>query len=40
MTDLEQALADVRAGHAERICTPGKWVVWRDESGVRVRVMP
>ena len=24
--------------HAQRICAPGQWVVWRDETGVRVEV--
>ena len=37
---MEQAVRDVLAGRAERICAPGQWVVWRDETGVRVRVMP
>ena len=35
---MEQAIRDVSAGRAERICAPGKWVVWRDETGVRVEV--
>ncbi len=30
---LEQAIADVDAGRAGRICAPGKWVVWRGENG-------
>jgi hypothetical protein len=30
---LEQALADVEAGPAERIAAPGKWRVWRGENG-------
>ena len=30
MTDLDQALVDVEAGRVERVCAPGKWVVWRD----------
>lgn len=36
---MEKAVREVSAGHAERICAPGQWVVWRDETGVRVRVM-
>lgn len=28
MTDLDEALADVEAGRVERVCAPGKWVVW------------
>lgn len=36
---MEQAIRDVAAGRAERICAPGQWVVWRDETGVRVKVL-
>jgi hypothetical protein len=35
---MEQAIRDVAAGHAQRICAPGQWVVWRDDAGVRVEV--
>lgn len=34
MSELEQAIADVRKGHAQRICSPGKWVVWREGAAV------
>ena len=27
---LEQAMADVENGRAARICSPGKWSVWRE----------
>ncbi len=30
MEGLEQAIADVRDGKAERICALGNWVVWRE----------
>jgi hypothetical protein len=36
---LKQAIKEVTAGHAERICAPGLWVVWRDETGVHTRIM-
>ena len=36
---IKQAIKEVTAGHAERICAPGLWVVWRDETGVHTRVM-
>ena len=26
----EQAIAAVENGAAERICSPGEWVVWRE----------
>lgn len=35
---MERAIRDVAAGHAQRICAPGLWVVWRDETGVRVEI--
>jgi hypothetical protein len=36
---MEQAIQDVEAGRAERICAPGQWVVWREDGRVCVRVM-
>lgn len=39
MMDLLRAMASVWLGRAERICAPGQWVVWRDETGERVEVM-
>ena len=27
---MERAIKEVEAGHGERICAPGLWVVWRD----------
>lgn len=36
--DILCAMASVWLGRAERICAPGQWVVWRDETGVRVEV--
>ena len=27
---MEDAIEDVASGHAERICEPGSWRVWRD----------
>jgi hypothetical protein len=35
---MERAIRDVAAGHVGRICAPGQWVVWRDETGVHVEV--
>lgn len=32
---LEQAIREVEAGHAQRICAPGKWRVWRDGDTVK-----
>lgn len=29
----------VIVGRAGRICAPGKWRVWRDETGLHVEVM-
>ena len=37
---MERAIKDVSAGHVQRVCAPGLWVVWRDDAGVHVRVMP
>lgn len=37
--EMEQAIKDVAAGHVERTCAPGLWVVWRNETGVHKRVM-
>lgn len=36
---MERAIKEVAAGHAERICAPGQWVVWREVDRVCVRVM-
>jgi hypothetical protein len=36
---MEKAIRDVSAGHAQRICSPGEWVVWRDGERVCVQVM-
>lgn len=33
---MEKAIRDVSAGRAERICAPGKWVVWREGDAVRL----
>lgn len=35
---LPEAIADVRAGHAQRIAAPGQWRVWRDGDAVRWEV--
>lgn len=32
-----EAIRDVKAGRSERICAPGRWVVWREGAGVRWR---
>lgn len=31
---MEQAVRDVLAGQAQRICAPGQWKVWREGSNV------
>jgi len=36
---MEQAIKDVQANRASRICAPGQWVVWRDGERVCVQVM-
>jgi hypothetical protein len=36
MTDLDQALRELGSEDGARICAPGQWVVWRDETGVHV----
>lgn len=30
----------VKRGHAQRICAPGKWVVWRDGETVKTKNLP
>jgi hypothetical protein len=35
----EEAIAAVSNGHAQRICAPGQWVVWRDGERVCVELM-
>ena len=35
---MEQAIRDVSAGHMERICAPGQWVVWREGDRVCVEI--
>jgi hypothetical protein len=37
--DLQAAIADVKAGHAERICSPGEWVVWREGDVVMSKLL-
>lgn len=38
--ELDEAIEAVEAGHAERICAPGQWVVWRDGNSVNVECKP
>ena len=33
--DIAKAIADVTAGHVQRICVPGQWRVWRDGDQVK-----
>ena len=35
---MEQAIRDVAAGHMERICAPGLWLVWREGERVCVEI--
>lgn len=30
----------VRLGHAERICAPGQWVVWREGEVIMSKDLP
>lgn len=30
----------VLMGRASRVCAPGRWVVWRDDTGLHVEVKP
>jgi len=39
MTDMLEAIAAVKAGHAQRICAPAKWRVWREGEHVRFEVL-
>jgi hypothetical protein len=36
---MQSALAEVRAGHAQRICVPGKWRVWREGDKVKHEIL-
>lgn len=38
MDGLEEAVASVLAGREERVCVPGKWVVWREGDWVKVEI--
>lgn len=35
---LDQAIADVTAHKAQRICAPGQWRVWREGSIVKSEI--
>ena len=36
---LDQAVKDVAAGRAQRICVPGQWRVWREGDKVKFELM-
>ena len=36
--DLKNAIADVTAHKAQRICAPGKWRVWREDGIVMIEI--
>ena len=38
MSELKQAIEDVRAQHVQRSCVPGKWRVWRENNDVKIEV--
>jgi hypothetical protein len=38
MEGLQQAVASVLAGEAERICAPGQWLVRREADQVKVEI--
>lgn len=35
--EFRAAVAHVAAGHCQRICMPGRWVVWMPEGQTRPR---
>lgn len=35
--DFRAAVAHVAAGHCQRICMPGRWVVWMPEGQTKPR---
>lgn len=37
---LQQAIAVVSKGQAQRICAPGQWKVWREGETVRHEILP
>lgn len=37
-SDMQEAIAAVKAGRAQRICAPAKWRVWREGDRVRFEV--
>jgi hypothetical protein len=37
--DLPTAIREVTNRHAERICAPGKWRVWRDGEKVKHEIL-
>jgi len=39
MTTLQQAIKDVSAGRAQRICVPGEWRVWQDGDRVKYEML-
>ncbi len=39
MTTMQQDIAEVRANHAQRICVPGKWRVWREGDTVKHEIL-
>lgn len=39
MMKLEEAIAWVEQGKADRIAVPGKWEVWREDGQVKHEVM-
>ncbi len=36
---LQQAIAVVSKGQAQRICAPGEWIVWREDGIVRHKTL-
>jgi hypothetical protein len=37
--DMAAAIREVIEHHAERICAPGKWRVWRDGETVKTEIL-
>ena len=38
-SQLCKAVKEVKNFHAQRICVPGKWIVWRDDEGVHWKIL-
>lgn len=39
MIPMQQAITNVAANRAQRICVPGKWRVWREGEQVKYEIL-